>query len=510
MPQPSVRATLLDGLGERAGYLRAGVGRSPLGIAAGTIGLLGILVAITVVVLYAAGASNVVAPHPEHPVLVFPAWEAGPLRSILGRLPLPRHQGQIALSLLMAALIGAYLMVIAAARSLRGWQVTGFIALSAAILFLAPPMRLNDVFNYLGYARLGGLHGLNPYTHVIASERGDPVFAFTSWRNLSSPYGELFTALTYPLAKLSLPVAYWVLKAVIILSGLGFLWCLARCAKLLGKDWRPVVLFVAASPVYFLYEVGGFHNDVLMLLFSTAAIMFLLDRRDRSAGAMLTLAVAIKFTAIVLLPFLLLAARPVKRRLRVLTGLVAAGIPIALMSLALFGLSLPNVSGQSRLVTGYSIPNLLGLVLGLGGSTAGLVRILDLTTVAVVLWGLRRGNWVAAAGWSTLALTLALAWLMPWYIVWTLPLAALSSSTALRGVAVGMSIFVLLTFAPAAGTVMANAGINPMGTPVGRAAIVYQRSLQWVSRPVRHRRRHAHRPERGRDRFIAVRSDTIA
>ena len=33
----------------------------------------------------------------------------------------------------------------------------------------------------------------------------DPVYRFTSWHSLRSPYGPLFTALTYPLAFTSLP-----------------------------------------------------------------------------------------------------------------------------------------------------------------------------------------------------------------------------------------------------------------------------------------------------------------
>ena len=57
------------------------------------------------------------------------------------------------------------------------------------ILLLSPPLQLTDLFNYLGYARLGGLHHLNPYTHVIGQEMHDPVFHFTTWHNLNSPYG---------------------------------------------------------------------------------------------------------------------------------------------------------------------------------------------------------------------------------------------------------------------------------------------------------------------------------
>ena len=37
------------------------------------------------------------------------------------------------------------------------------------------------------------------------------------------PYGELFTAVSYPLAFLPLPVAFWVIKVVVVLLSLGFL-----------------------------------------------------------------------------------------------------------------------------------------------------------------------------------------------------------------------------------------------------------------------------------------------
>ena len=45
-------------------------------------------------------------------------------------------------------------------------------------------------------------------------------------------------------------------------------------------------------------------------------------------------------------------------------------------------------------------------------------------------WLLRRVwrgqmDWIAAAGWATLAMLLASSSLLPWYVAWLLPLAAL-------------------------------------------------------------------------------------
>ena len=100
------------------------------------------------------------------------------------------------------------------------------------VLLMAPPLQLTDLFNYLGYARLGAVHHLNPYTHGIGAEVHDPVFRFSTWHNLHSPYGPLFTAFTYPVALLPIPVAYWVLKMFAVGLSLAFIGLVYKCARL--------------------------------------------------------------------------------------------------------------------------------------------------------------------------------------------------------------------------------------------------------------------------------------
>ena len=41
--------------------------------------------------------------------------------------------------------------------------------------------------------------------------------------------------------------------------------------------------------------------------------------------------------------------------------------------------------------------------------------------------------WIEATGWATIALLVASAWLVPWYAIWFLPLAALSGEPAAAG-----------------------------------------------------------------------------
>jgi hypothetical protein len=89
---------------------------------------------------------------------------------------------------------------------------------------------------------------VNPYTHVINAELDDPTFVLSSWHNWRSPYGTLFTAITYPVALLPLATAYWTMKEATVLMSLAFLWLVARPAQLLGRDPRLPVLIVAANP----------------------------------------------------------------------------------------------------------------------------------------------------------------------------------------------------------------------------------------------------------------------
>jgi alpha-1,6-mannosyltransferase len=410
---------------------------------------------------------------------VFPGWEAGPLSGLLGHPSLSPGQLTAFYSGLLIVMTAAYGAALLAARSVSMRMVVAVVVALNLIMLLSPPLQLTDAFNYVGYARLGGLHALNPYSHVIDNESWDPVFRFTTWHNLSSPYGPLFTALSYPLAWLSLPLAYWTLKVGIVAASLAFIWLVWRCAVLLELDPRPAILFVAVSPLYVFFALGGFHNDFLMLVPSTAAIALLLQRRDRAAGAALALAVAIKFTAIVLLPFLLIAARPPSRRLRLLEGLALAAVPLILLSVALFGLEVPNLSDQHGVVTGFSVPNLVGLAFGLGGSTPGLLRVANVALVLLVLMLLRRPReWIAGAGWATLALVASVAWLMPWYLVWVLPLAALGRSAALRRATLGFTVFLVLTFIPQTHVFVDSHGLNPMSTAAGQAAMKLQQKLQ--------------------------------
>jgi hypothetical protein len=191
-------------------------------------------------------------------------------------------------------------------------------------------------------------------------------------------------------------------------------------------------------------------------------------------------AVAVKFTAVLLLPFLLLAVPSLRGRARLVAGTVATAIPLVGISVAMFGLTLPNLSDQSTLLTQLSIPNLVGDVLGFGGGAPWLLHLADAGVVVTVAWLIvRRRDWLVGAGWATLALIASLAWLMPWYVVWLLPLAAFGTSLRLRAAAVALTAYLVITFIPSTGIFLQDHGINPLGGAAGMASQTRQRALEF-------------------------------
>jgi hypothetical protein len=76
-----------------------------------------------------------------------------------------------------------------------------------------------------------------------------------------------------------------------------------------------------------------------------------------------------------------------------------------------------------------------------------------------------------------LALLASLSWLIPWYVVWVLPLAALGASPRLRQWTIVMTCFLVVTFMPATGMAMSALHLNLLDTPAGRASQTLQNSL---------------------------------
>ena len=210
----------------------------------------------------------------------------------------------------------AYLGVLAGAPRLGRRVVWGAIVVILAAFACLPPLLSHDVYSYVDYARLGVLHGLDPYVRGPAAVPRDPAFAHVAWPHTTSAYGPLFTLANYPLAWLSVGTAVYALKGASALTVLGTAALVARLAPGRGVDPLRAAAFVALNPLVLVHVVGGPHNDAFAVLLTTLGVAGILTAREAPAGAALLAAVAVKTSAAVTLPFAALAAlqRPTGRK----------------------------------------------------------------------------------------------------------------------------------------------------------------------------------------------------
>jgi hypothetical protein len=422
-----------------------------IGRALGALGLLGVLATVFLTSAGAAGEPSQYVPGRSGG---WPGWLAGPMEGLHMSIDSGSFQ---AFTLIMCA---SYLIVLLAARTLPMGALVAAILAAHAILLLGPPLISQDVFGYMGFARLGALHGLDPYTHVAAQAPNDEVLPFVGWPFKHSPYGPLFTLVSYATAPLGLAGALWAFKALAVASSLGAVALVGRAAGRLGHSRRFAVAFVGLNPVLLVLAVGGAHNDALIMLTLAGALALTAGAtpRFRDAAAALVAGIGIKVTAGLVLPFLVLASPRSRERLQALKGTAIGLALLAAVGLIGFGAHalgfLGAVGEQQQLVAVHSVPAETARLVGLDGTPtwwrnvfAGLFAVV----LALALWRTARGaDWRVAAGWATLALLLSTAWLLPWYAIWALPLAAVSGNRRLRAATLLLCAYAVLIHLPLA------------------------------------------------------------
>ncbi len=222
--------------------------------------------------------------------------------------------GAIAVLTLMTI---CYVSVALLAGELSTRTVLMAIAALNAVVLLAPPLVSTDIFSYQAYARMGSLFGINPYLsgpHALGI--GDPVFPYigAKWWNIPSVYGPAFTVFSYLLAPLAVGASVLVYKSIAAVSSLGIVALVFNAARLRGVNPVRAAALVGLNPLLVLYGVGGGHNDLLMLLAMVAAVYAILRSRERLGGGLAVLAIGIKLTAGIMLPFAIAAGGPLRKR----------------------------------------------------------------------------------------------------------------------------------------------------------------------------------------------------
>ncbi len=422
----------------------------------------GSVVSVIFVALVAATPGS-----PYQPILPPAGQPSGPLRTLAGLVGLDALHGSALVAvgvLAMALAAGAFLLVLREAwRGTIPLRTVIVLAIAYHVLLLALPLLFSrDVYSYAFYGRIAGTYHANPYVATPSDFPHDLLAPYVGpkWVRTPAVYGPLFTLLSSFIARLftSVSAMIVVFRLIAITASLA---TIAVVARLVGRV-RPsrqvfAVAILGLNPVVLFPSVAGGHNDLLVVLSIAVAITLLFAKREFLATAVLALGTLVKATAVI--PLLLLIAADVARRERGARGRtllahvgIAGGLGLA-FSLPFMQTKDPTL-GMLELVRheGWLAPSALfhRILDGVSGHTLGIVASVAFPVAllaAMVLLARRlaqRGATVtpeaqgAAWGWGLLFLMLLAPVLLPWYVVWALPLAWLLPRVP-RAVLIGVS-----------------------------------------------------------------------
>lgn len=358
-------------------------------------------------------------------------------------------------------------VVVGAALILQAWLVVGIDALHGKIvrietiyfslvawlipLLVAPPLFSRDVYSYFMQGKMQ-LAGNNPYESGVSVVPGwfqsgvDPL-----WGDAPTPYGPVFLLIEKGIAAISQDsslIASYLFRLTSIVGVVFICLSIPYLAKAHGVNPISAAWIGVMNPLVLMHFVAGSHNDALMVGLVCLAMMIALRGHFVIGVVVATLALGIKPVAIVLLPFLALMAAgsgaSFARRAKygAIAGVIALTtlfVTSALAETGPFGwigsLSTPGTvkSWLSPMTAfGMLIGGLLRL-LGLGNvvdTSVGITRLIGSVLLAIVLVMLilRPAGRSATRGvaLSFVALVVLGPVVQPWYLLWSIPLLAVT------------------------------------------------------------------------------------
>lgn len=251
-------------------------------------------------------------------------------------------------------------------------------------LLVAAPMLSRDVYSYLMQGAMVR-DGFDPYSQGAAVNPGPMLLEVShDWRNTTTPYGPLHLWLGEWVTRIvgdNVTVGVVLYKLISVAGFAAIIWAVPKIATRLGGNPATALWLGVANPVMVLHLVGGMHNESLMVGLVSVGLLLSLNQRFLSGVALIAVAVSLKATAAIALPFVVWlavnhhggafgdAARRVRRFWAfVIAGAIGVVETIAVVAAVtwLSGSSwgwLSEITGNSKVINPLAAPSLLaGLI----------------------------------------------------------------------------------------------------------------------------------------------------
>jgi alpha-1,6-mannosyltransferase len=366
------------------------------------------------------------------------------------------------------------------ARSTSEYTLAATTGFWLAPLLLSVPVFSRDTYSYLAQGALLR-DGLDPYA-AAPVDNPNPLLDNVSpiWTITTAPYGPAFIMVAKLVTMLvgNHVIAGTMLLRLCMLPGLALLmWAAPRVARHLGADGPTALWICVLNPLVIIHLMGGVHNEMLMVGLMMAGIALTFGRHHLAGITLVAVAVAVKATAGIALPFLVwvwMRDLRDRRGYRPLRAFATAGATAVLIFVAVFavlsglaGVSLgwlTALAGSVKIINWLTIPTATAnLVHAIGGwfipvnfyAVLHVTRAAGIVIIAVSLpllwWRFRHNDRQALTGiaWAMLIVVLFVPAALPWYYSW--PLAVVSplaqSRLAIAAIA-SFSTWIMVIFKP--------------------------------------------------------------
>jgi alpha-1,6-mannosyltransferase len=349
-----------------------------------------------------------------------------------------------------------------------------------APLLLSVPVFSRDTYSYLAQGALLR-DGFDPYV-VGPVDNPNSLLDNVSpiWTTTTAPYGPAFILVAKFVTMLvgNHVVAGTMLLRLCMLPGLALLiWAAPRVARHVGANGAAALWICVLNPLVIIHLMGGVHNEMLMVGLMMAGIALTFARHHIVGVGLIGVAVAVKATAGLALPFMVWVwmrdlrdrrgYQPVKAfaMATAASAVIFVAVFAVLSWLAGVGLGwLTALAGSVKIINWLTVPtaaaNLINVGVGLllpvnFYAVLDVARILGVAIIAISLpllwWRFRHTDREALVGITAVMIVVVLfvPAALPWYYTWPLAVvAALAQSRMAIAVIAGFSTWITVIWKP--------------------------------------------------------------
>jgi len=366
-------------------------------------------------------------------------------------------------------------------RMLDGGRVSEYTMIATTGFWLAPlllsvPLFSRDTYSYLAQGALLR-DGFDPYAVGPIDNPNSLLDNVSSiWTTTPAPYGPAFILIAkfVTLVVGNNVVAGTMLLRLCMLPGLVLLiWAAPRVARHIGADGAVALWICVLNPLVIVHLMGGVHNEMLMVGLMMAGIALTFSRHHIAGATLIAVAVAVKATAVLALPFMVwvwmrhLAGGRLRALLIASAASVATFVAVFAVLSAVAGVGLgwlTALAGSVKIINWLTIPTAVAnLTNAIGGlfMPVNFYAILDVTRIVgigiigvslpLLWWRFRHTDREALQGiaWAMLVVVLFVPAALPWYYTWPLAVvSALAQSRPAIALIAGFSTWIMVIFKP--------------------------------------------------------------